>query len=83
MLAFASTLSLFKTDCSYRYLLPLVPIMDGSFQACSMAVEDVFGPTVDSSCHHGFDFTLLFEESILTILPLGIARKFLLLKLIY
>lgn len=49
--------------------------MAGSLQACSIAVEDVFGPTVDSSCHHGFDFTLLFEESILTILPLGIARK--------
>lgn len=43
-----------------------------------MAMEDVFGPTVDSLCRHGFDFTLLFEESILTILPLGIARKFIL-----
>lgn len=46
-----------------------------------MAVEDVFGPTVDSSCHHGFDFTLLFEESILTILPLGIALGWALLRI--
>ena len=43
---------------------------------CSAITEDVFGPTVDISCHDGFDFTLLFEESILTILPLGIAGKF-------
>jgi hypothetical protein len=38
-----------------------------------MAVEDTFGPAVASSCVGGFDFTLLFEESILTVLPLGIA----------
>ncbi|KAJ5748330.1 uncharacterized protein N7511_010026 [Penicillium nucicola] len=39
---------------------------------CSAAVEDVFGPTVAPSCLHGFDFTLLFEETILTLLPLGL-----------
>lgn len=38
-----------------------------------LAVEDAFGPTVPSSYYGGFDFTLLFEEGILTILPLGIA----------
>ncbi|KAJ5408595.1 P-loop containing nucleoside triphosphate hydrolase protein [Penicillium cosmopolitanum] len=37
---------------------------------CSAADQDVFGPTVASSCHHGFDFTLLFEETILTLLPI-------------
>jgi len=36
---------------------------------CSIAVEDVFGPTVEG-CQNGFDFTLLFEESIMTIGPL-------------
>ncbi|KAM5429329.1 hypothetical protein McanCB56680_000032 [Microsporum canis] len=41
--------------------------------ACSITVEDVFGPVVASSCLGGFDFTLLFEESILTLVPLGIA----------
>ncbi|KAH8659923.1 ABC transporter [Xylariales sp. PMI_506] len=41
--------------------------------SCIIAVEDVFGPTVDVSCVDGFDFTLLFEESILTILPLATA----------
>jgi hypothetical protein len=40
--------------------------------SCSIEVEDVFGPTVASSCLHGFDFTLLFEECILTLVPLGL-----------
>ena len=37
-----------------------------------MADEDVFGPVVTASCRNGFDFTLLFEESILTLLPISI-----------
>ncbi|KAK2865449.1 hypothetical protein FQN49_003561 [Arthroderma sp. PD_2] len=41
--------------------------------ACSIAVEDTFGPVVASPCLGGFDFTLLFEESILTLPALGIA----------
>ncbi|GKZ96685.1 hypothetical protein AnigIFM59636_011200 [Aspergillus niger] len=49
-------------------------------QGCSMAVEDVFG-IVNSSCLNGFDFTLLFEEAILTILPLGISIGWALLRL--
>lgn len=48
-----------------------------SATGCTTAVEDLFGPVVASSCLYGFDFTLLFEESILAILPLSIARKFL------
>ncbi|OQD90793.1 hypothetical protein PENANT_c001G10359 [Penicillium antarcticum] len=36
---------------------------------CDIAVQDVFGPTVDSSCRNGFDYTLLFEESFFNILP--------------
>ncbi|CAG8888161.1 unnamed protein product [Penicillium egyptiacum] len=39
--------------------------------ACSVE-EDAFGPIVAPSCLHGFDFTLLFEESILTLGPIGI-----------
>jgi hypothetical protein len=34
-------------------------------------IDDTFGPYA-SSCRGGFDFTLLFEETILAILPLGI-----------
>lgn len=34
-------------------------------------VDDTFGPYAQS-CRGGFDFTLLFEESILSILPLGL-----------
>ncbi|TWU70754.1 hypothetical protein ED733_001354 [Metarhizium rileyi] len=44
-----------------------------SSAGCNIAVEDRFGPAVASSCLGGFDFTLLFEESILTILPLALA----------
>ncbi|CAG7924068.1 unnamed protein product [Penicillium olsonii] len=40
--------------------------------ACSVEIENVFGPIVASSCLHGFDFTLLFEETVLTLLPLGL-----------
>jgi ATP-binding cassette, subfamily C (CFTR/MRP), member 1 len=40
--------------------------------SCSIHVEDTFGPTVASGCYHGFDFTLLFEEVILGIVPLAI-----------
>lgn len=38
---------------------------------CSVE-EDTFGPIVAPSCLHGFDFTLLFEESILTLGPIGV-----------
>lgn len=34
-------------------------------------VDDSFGPHA-GSCRGGFDFTLLFEETILTILPVGL-----------
>ena len=43
---------------------------------CSFASENTFGPTVANNCYGGFDFTLLFEESILNLLPLGIAGWF-------
>ncbi|KAK3371045.1 P-loop containing nucleoside triphosphate hydrolase protein [Lasiosphaeria ovina] len=35
-------------------------------------VDDTFGPYAGSACRGGFDFTLLFEESVLTLLPLGL-----------
>lgn len=49
--------------------------MPSTVSLCSTAVEDLFGPVVASSCLGGFDFTLLFEETILSIIPLAIARK--------
>ena len=42
---------------------------------CSIDLENEFGPIVDKSCLDGFDFTLFFEETILTMLPLGLTRK--------
>lgn len=35
---------------------------------CGQFPDDSFGPVVDE-CARAFDFTLLFEESILSILP--------------
>lgn len=36
----------------------------------SLCADDTFGPTVGSpSCRGGFDFTLLFEDSIFAIGP--------------
>lgn len=42
-------------------------------QKCLESDEATFGPLVHSSCLEGYDFTLLFEESVLTIIPALIA----------
>ncbi|GAB1311376.1 Multidrug resistance protein MDR [Madurella fahalii] len=42
---------------------------------CPIEVEIGFGPVAD--CYDGFDFTLLFEDSILTIIPAGLVLLFL------
>ncbi|OCK89464.1 putative multidrug resistance protein [Cenococcum geophilum 1.58] len=39
---------------------------------CTLHADNVFGPVVASPCRHGFDFTLLFEQSILSIVPSSI-----------
>ena len=36
---------------------------------CSSGADNAFGPTVDGSCRDGFDFTLLFEQVMLSIIP--------------
>ncbi|OBT64152.1 hypothetical protein VE03_06254 [Pseudogymnoascus sp. 23342-1-I1] len=59
----------------------MTSIMSDSRAHCSIAVEDNFGPIVAGLCLGGFDFTLLFEEAILTILPLGIAGIWALLRI--
>ncbi len=38
---------------------------------CSLEVDRTFGPWA-GNCRGGFDFTLLFEDAILNILPLGL-----------
>ncbi|PWY87431.1 P-loop containing nucleoside triphosphate hydrolase protein [Aspergillus heteromorphus CBS 117.55] len=43
---------------------------------CSFASEDVFGPQAPK-CYGGYDFTLLFEESVMTIGPIGLLLLFL------
>lgn len=49
---------------------------------CTIRVEDAWGPQVAPTCLYGFDFTLLFEETILSILPLGIAAIWSLLRIV-
>ncbi|TVY81873.1 ABC transporter FUM19 [Lachnellula suecica] len=38
---------------------------------CSPSLDDTWGPVVDV-CRRPFDFTLIFEESILSLLPAGV-----------
>jgi ATP-binding cassette subfamily C (CFTR/MRP) protein 1 len=40
-----------------------------NIQSCTVQDDDVFGPVVVSSCRGGFDFTLLFEQAILSCGP--------------
>ncbi|KAH8599078.1 ABC transporter-like protein [Bisporella sp. PMI_857] len=40
---------------------------------CDPQADNVFGPRVAVSCRGGLDFTLLFEQAILSIVPSGIA----------
>lgn len=45
-------------------------------------VDDTFGPSV-GRCRGGFDFTLLFEESILSLLPLLLLLGIVPLRILY
>lgn len=36
---------------------------------CPQAADRHFGPSIDARCRGGFDFTLTFEQSILSIAP--------------
>lgn len=45
-------------------------------------LDDRFGPHADG-CRGGFDFTLLFEETILTLLPLAIILLITPLRIFY
>lgn len=40
-----------------------------SNSTCPRNADAAFGPAIDSECRGGFDFTLLFEQSILTLAP--------------
>ncbi len=40
--------------------------------ACPSHADDVFGPVVAQPCRQHFDFTLMFEQSILSIGPSSI-----------
>ena len=50
---------------------------------CSIQSDNVFGPQVSADCRGGFDFTLLFEEVILTIVPLVLVFVMIPFRLVY
>lgn len=43
--------------------------MNTSAPLCAPSADAAFGPVVDLACRDGFDFTLLFEQSVFVILP--------------
>ncbi|KAH0531953.1 hypothetical protein TsFJ059_000711 [Trichoderma semiorbis] len=43
--------------------------MNISTPLCAPTADAVFGPVVDAACRDGFDFTLVFEQSIFVLLP--------------
>lgn len=42
--------------------------MAATYGYCSQA-DDLFGPFIDHQCRGGFDFTLLFEQTVLSMIP--------------
>lgn len=43
--------------------------MNSSENLCTSSVDASFGPFAGPECRHGFDFTLVFEQSILVLSP--------------
>jgi hypothetical protein len=54
-----------KSLQAWMYITAIRGIKDSMPSEC----ENDFGPAVGSGCGDGFDFTLLFEQTILSILP--------------
>jgi hypothetical protein len=51
---------------SAAFLLPMAN--NTTLYNCFVA-DNAFGPSINSACRSGFDFTLTFEQSVLSILP--------------
>jgi ATP-binding cassette subfamily C (CFTR/MRP) protein 1 len=47
---------------------------------CTIETEKTFGPT-NEYCYGGFDFTLFFEETFLSIVPFVLVLPFLIVRL--
>ena len=44
-------------------------LFDRSMVGCSPEADQAFGPIIAAECRQGFDFTLYFEQSLLSIIP--------------
>jgi hypothetical protein len=65
---------LFQTRCCRLFIPCNYHPMAEQSSYCARA-DDSFGPSI-VGCRDDFDFTLLFEETILSILPLALALLF-------
>ena len=54
-----------------------------NIHSCTVQDDDVFGPVVAPSCRGGFDFTLLFEQAILSCGPSALFLLILPLRIIW
>jgi hypothetical protein len=66
-----------KPNGVVRVALPLFharlfTMTDIAIVGCDLDADDAFGPVV-VGCRQGFDFTLLFEQAILSTLPAALA----------
>lgn len=43
--------------------------MNPSMSLCAPTADAAFGPAVGEECRDGFDFTIVFEQSVLVLLP--------------
>ncbi|KAI1277349.1 ABC transporter [Xylaria sp. FL0933] len=50
---------------------------------CPSDADSSFGPAINSGCRGGFDFTLLFEESVLSLLPAALFILVAALRVVY
>lgn len=47
-------------------------LLHSSINGCPLRADEAFGPVVNEACREHFDFTLMFEQTILSIGPSSI-----------
>jgi hypothetical protein len=65
---------------SFRFLDINSNNHNNNVDRCTIDTQKDFGPT-NAYCYGGFDFTLLFEETFLSIIPFALILPFLLVRL--
>jgi ATP-binding cassette subfamily C (CFTR/MRP) protein 1 len=65
---------------SFRFLNINSNNNDNAVNGCTIDTQKDFGPT-NAYCYGGFDFTLFFEETFLSMVPFALILPFLLVRL--